>query len=130
MPECNCAEHPSAPCAPGATLLPWCLLPIETRASILQVAEALKASFIIAEELITQAGVDLELSGTTLSVAYMEQNHLFIATCGDSRVVLASQGPSGGLVATALSNDHRLTRASEKARCASALKHTGRRLAR
>jgi len=44
-------------------------------------------------------------SGTTAVLVLMIENKLFVANCGDSRAVMATQA-SGGLTAKNLSNDH------------------------
>lgn len=68
------------------------------------------------EDIVAQGSFDCAVSGTTAVMAHLHQRHLTVAWAGDSRAVLASEGPSGDLVASDLSEDHKPEREGERAR--------------
>jgi len=63
---------------------------------------------------------DCRKSGTTSSSVFMREGKLWVANLGDSRAVLARSNPSGGLLATDLSEDHKPDDPQEKARLTAA----------
>jgi serine/threonine protein phosphatase PrpC len=64
----------------------------------------------------TQAGINLNSSGTTASVAYQRGNQVWVAAVGDSRVVLCRRRPQGGWRVLPMTIDHRPRRQSERQR--------------
>ena len=84
----------------------------------MQVKGILVSAFRVVEECLKQQGLDMSASGTTTSVIFIIGINVYIATCGDSRVIMGSISDSGTIIATALSTDHRASLPSERARCA------------
>lgn len=67
--------------------------------------------------------INCAFSGSTLVYGVRIDDMMYIANVGDSRAVLARQGPNGQIQAVALSNDQKPERADEKARI---IAHGGR----
>ncbi len=65
-----------------------------------------------------QAGININSSGTTASVAYQKGNRLWVASAGDSRVILCCKDKDKDQAwrVQALTIDHRPRRPSERAR--------------
>ncbi|KAI8476402.1 MAG: phosphatase 2C-like domain-containing protein [Monoraphidium minutum] len=69
------------------------------------------------EKSLTRAGVNLASSGTTASVVYQLGSRLWVASAGDSRVILCQRTRSGGKWRSQpLTIDHRPRRPSERER--------------
>lgn len=63
-----------------------------------------------------QAGVDTAVSGTTAITILFNKDQYICANVGDSRAIIGSRNPQKGLVAKALSSDHKPQRPDERAR--------------
>jgi len=63
-----------------------------------------------------KAGVDTAVSGTTAITLLFNKDQYICANVGDSRAMIASRNYSKGLVAKALSSDHKPQRPDERAR--------------
>jgi serine/threonine protein phosphatase PrpC len=96
-----CARQPSFPRAP-----------FEAFASSF---EALHRRFVGAASA-QRTGVDTSVSGTTAVAVLFRGGQWVCGNVGDSRAMLAARSPTGGLVAKALSSDHKPQRPDERAR--------------
>ena len=65
--------------------------------------------------------INLDSSGTTASMVFQQGQHLWVASCGDSRVILCSRRASASGKShwhvEPLTHDHRVTCPKEAARC-------------
>lgn len=71
--------------------------------------------FMETEKRLQQSGVNVQSSGTTATVVYQLRNKLWVASAGDSRVILCSS-VGGCWKERPLTIDHRPARRSERAR--------------
>jgi len=80
--------------------------------------QALVAAFTQTDAEVNMSPIDCSLSGSTASVALVCGPQLFVATAGDSRVVMGTwDAEAKQITAEPLSLDHRPARADERKRC-------------
>lgn len=72
--------------------------------------------FVQTDQELENIGVDLTLSGTTVTVAYIEGSNIYVANAGDSRCVLARMIAPEKMEAIDLSDDHKPDLPAEQAR--------------
>lgn len=67
-------------------------------------------------EVLRDPSIETDFSGTTFTCAVIRNNKIVLCNIGDSRTSLAYRGKSGGVVAEALTVDHKPDLPAEKAR--------------
>lgn len=81
-----------------------------------QVEQDFQKAFHSTAEELRRSGIEANESGTTAVTALKRGNQLFVANVGDSRAVLAREGPSGKLQPLEMSMDHKPDRSDERER--------------
>ncbi|KAK9814008.1 hypothetical protein WJX73_008908 [Symbiochloris irregularis] len=77
--------------------------------------QGLRSALVLLNKQLHSSRIDDSMSGTTAIVGLIRDRTLYVANVGDSRAVLALQGPDG-IIARPLSNDQTPFRADERAR--------------